>query len=207
VVGLTDSLRIDAVIEAGQPLVSLLDPDGQTVNFASLPAGAGSTYTDEFGQHFYLGNPTPGMWTVRVTAQAEPCQATISIAESSPVGFSGVVSMDAIAANDRATILGQFTGAVSSPFITADIVNPAGSVIESLTLFDDGLHGDAAAADGLFGAQTQVLTQPGRFAVLPQASQLRSDATRKPRSTLCLQCRLLLGRSPTADSTPTPTQS
>ncbi|MGC9398444.1 MAG: S8 family serine peptidase [Anaerolineae bacterium] len=45
-----------------------------------------------------------------------------------------------------------------------------GSAEDTLTLFDDGLHGDGLGADGVYGARYRRLTEPGRYRLTVLAS-------------------------------------
>jgi hypothetical protein len=171
-VGPTDRFRIDALDESGGSLLELLDPTGDEIDAANLPPGSASFNEDENGRHIDVLNPVSGTWSIRLTAQGGPCTVSVSSAERSPIGLDAYPASDVLVVGDSATVLASFSEPVGSTLVLCEIVNEAGTVVEELTLNDDGLHDDGAADDGLFGAFSSEISGTGQYRARVRASAL-----------------------------------
>ena len=136
-------------------IMSLRRPDGTEVNSSDADVIGYRVYGSSSGHEQYiLTNPQPGEWTVGIHSLSDTDAEYIVMAETrsdadllllSPKslerGFCTPIPVRA-AFVDHEPILGAS--------VVAEIVNGDGSQVE-LTLYDDGLHDDGDANDGLYG--------------------------------------------------------
>ena len=140
---------------SSQGIMSLRRPDGTEVNSSDADVIGYRVYGSSSGHEQYiLGNPQPGSWTVGIHSLSDTAAEYIVMAETrsdadllllSPTslerGFCTPIPVRA-AFVDHEPIVGAS--------VVAEIVNGDGSRVE-LALYDDGLHDDGDANDGLYG--------------------------------------------------------
>jgi hypothetical protein len=152
--------------------LTLLAPDG-TVYTESDP-GAGNTFLGGPTSAFFkLASPMPGTWGAYVTgvsvaAGGEPY--TVFARVASPIIADFGTTPASFAVGDHGTIQVRLSdGApILGATVLATLTPPAGSgrAAQSLTFFDDGLHGDGAAGDGTYGASFVAgVAGPGTYTV------------------------------------------
>ena len=174
--------------------ISLISPDGTIINQASLPdiSTVDHMQMGVLGNSsvFFLQEPMPGEWTYRITSLdgsgIPPHQ--IYTFDDLPVALS-------LSADQQSPMVGQsypitasleYSGnlATESLVITATVTDPT-SVSTVLTLYDDGLHSDGLANDGVFGAMFDGVYDAGPYIVEITASGILSNtAFRRDASNL-----------------------
>ena len=168
-VSATDSILVNGFVSSGSASsFSLINPSGQVIDFASLPPTDGEHITGEFGQAFFLNNPVSGSWSLRATAGSSGATIAMTAVENSPLGFEGSVTPN-IFTGQTAHLLGKWIGnqtGITSPLITAQIINESGTEVATVNLFDDGNHGDNSAGDGVFGGDTPTLSTVGGHSII-----------------------------------------
>ena len=167
-VGATDLIVANTVATAGSASFSLIDPSGQAVDFDSLPPTAGNHTISEYGDVFTVSNPVPGIWGIRAIAGTPGADFDFVAAENSVLGFQGFITSQTLTAGQAAHLISQWAGdatGVSSPSVSAKVVDETDTLIGMLTLFDDGAHGDGDTGDGVFGGDTPALSNAGRYII------------------------------------------
>ncbi|MCL5998934.1 MAG: alpha/beta fold hydrolase [Chloroflexi bacterium] len=144
-----------------QMTVSLRDPGGRVI---SPTTSDPQVQYMRMGQDLFpvttyaISNPVPGLWTTIVEANILTPAGGVPVA-----AFGSLVSdlrlaipapRDAYQAAHPTAVTAQLQ-AVTTPLLGADVsaqlVRPDGTV-SLLTLLDDGLHGDGAPGDGVYGS-------------------------------------------------------
>jgi len=153
--------------------------DGSDLSIAGLWIGDGSLslivlapdsteYTTTVTGTIDLGFPAPvdiadpikGSWTARISAPpsgsaSEDIQWKLYVSQRSPLSFGVDTVSPEYPFGSSVTLRGYpITGTV--PILGANIqaeVRSQTGITEMITLLDDGLHGDGAANDGVYGAQ------------------------------------------------------
>ena len=167
-VGPTDLLVVDAFVSEGSVTFSLIDPSGQVIDFDSLPPTAGQHNSDELGEIFALSNPAAGEWNFKAVAGTSGATFKANAAEKSPIAFDGFATQPTLIRGQTSHLQGQWSGqatGIGSPTVTAKVADEAGMVIGTITFFDDGMHVDGAAGDGVFGGDTPALSNIGRYTI------------------------------------------
>lgn len=164
----TDLLVLNVIPGAGLVSTRLINPIGQELDFANIPPELGERYTDGGSEWFVVRNPIPGQWEVTTTSGASYTEVSLLVQEKSIIGLEGYVVTPAISQNAQARLMAKWADPsviISQPAIIAHVFNTQGNVIETVTLYDDGLHNDGAANDGIWGAYTASFTIPGAYVV------------------------------------------
>lgn len=139
-----DGTRIDPNFAAANP---------DTVQFSTVPAGE-SLLLEKF---YVVQHPVPGVWTLEVTGRTVSAPQVGFLATAIPEG--GVVLAvgplkGEYDTGEQALLSVQLTEngifSVLDANVQAVVSRPDGS-IDTVALFDDGLHGDASVDDGLYG--------------------------------------------------------
>jgi hypothetical protein len=153
-------------------------------NWQMLITGGSISAAPAINQMTALSSGEP--YTVRVTAAAnltmraslnrndyqvsQPAQMTVTLSDNQPIlGASVNVSVEAPSQAALAIRAGkwiEFNGdTIPDPAIAARIMsaNLAAATSATIQLFDDGLHGDGAANDGVYGNQFTGFSQAGTY--------------------------------------------
>ena len=164
----TDLVKITVTASVGTASFSLRNPNGEAVDFATLPLSAGSRFINDLGESFTLYNPSAGLWSLHAVAGASGVSYAAVVLENSPLGFEGFTTSLVASVAQQIPLIGRWVGQtsnISSPSVTAQIINEFGTLLDAVNLFDDGAHLDGAAGDGIFGGDTPILSGPGRYTV------------------------------------------
>jgi uncharacterized repeat protein (TIGR01451 family) len=133
--------------------LTLTDPNGVTVP----PGGPGVTYTAISNAEYYqIDSPSEGTWTATIAGDGE---FTLSVSAASDIVFENL-SDSSLALDVPASILVSLSGDIASAAFKLTELD--GTLVDNLTLFDDGAHGDGSAGDGVF-AGTYTPGQSGSF--------------------------------------------
>lgn len=158
--------------------MQLISPSGQRITPLTVPNATETFVAEEsssdegYRYEMYAiggidGNLEPGTWTVEITGQqvapeGEPFEA-FALLEEPAVTLAASVDKESYSVNEFVQIsadlrdqAGPLTGANS----VIDVLLPDNSSM-TLQLFDDGAHGDGAAADGRYGLAYGPLVQAG----------------------------------------------
>lgn len=141
---------------------TLKDPSANTVGSIA----SGSPEAAQPFRTFRVASPATGTWTLHLVndvsaAVGVPYTAAI---EGNPVSLT--LSVGVPAANGSMPLTGTLTNAsvaVTGATVTATLAGASGQQAP-VSLFDDGLHGDGAASDGVYGG-TSVPESPGVYGI------------------------------------------
>lgn len=167
-VGATDLLTVEVEISSGDAGVVLSGPDGSPVDFTVFPPTAGYETSSSGARSFVLFSPTSGVWSVRVSGGPDGAVVKVGASERSPAGLDASSGTPTIPVGSTMRLTARWTTdgpPVGSPQIQAAVTNEGGSPVATVDLYDDGLHGDGEANDGLFAAATPALADPGRYTI------------------------------------------
>ena len=152
-------------------VLTLTDPDGHTVT--SSDSGV-TILTTTMGVGwltiFHFDNITPGIWSYQVKgenlSQTIPYRmflvpsTNISVAASLPEWKENAAAVPL-----TTTVLANGTTTLTGLAVNARVIRPDSSE-ETITLLDDGNHGDGAANDGTYGVSYTNTSIGGSYAVL-----------------------------------------
>ena len=137
-----DSVNLLLNIYSGSADLELRDPSGALVG-----AGSPGVTVTTLGNVRYVEvtTPAPGQWHAKVSGTA-----------SFALSASGETAVDLQYLADTTLTSGvtvPLRARLSGPVASTNfqLIRPDGSVLTGVSLFDDGLHNDAAAGDGLYG--------------------------------------------------------
>ena len=154
----------------------LMDPDGVAVAAGVTPSGRVAHETAETGEEWYaVSNPETGTWEMRLTAGASACDAAYTVMVRSPLTMQTSVTTPVVAQGGVADLVAVWRGDPppgTTATVSADLIDTAGTTVETVTLHDDGSHGDRLAGDGLFVGTSHALGATGRYAVRFRATGL-----------------------------------
>ena len=153
----TDGMLISAQVLAGSADFQVVSPSG-----AVLSGSASSPY------YYNLVNPQPGSYVLKVTPGAEGVMYSATAAEGGVFGVSGFLTQDVYNPGDTALLRLDFDGLsplVRPSDVTATITDGSGNLVAQVALYDDGLHQDGQAGDGLYGGTTVAPPVAGSYSV------------------------------------------
>lgn len=169
------TLQIDSTTEeanfllnefSGDVSLALFDPDGVLVS----PGDPGVIYTGIGSAEYYqIAAPASGLWQAQVSGGGT---FAFSASGNSAISFE-YLSDTSLPKNEPATILAALAGPVASAVFQFTRLD--GTPLETVNLFDDGLHGDGSAADGIFGG-TYTPTTGGSFNIRVRGTTTASEA-------------------------------
>jgi pimeloyl-ACP methyl ester carboxylesterase len=176
-------MRTSLTYHGSKLALSLYSPSGAQMVPGTYPV---SDYGDETNSiWFTVESPEPGIWhavidPIDVPVVGEPYSLTTFF--SSPFELTlladtgGTIAQPGRPVLLRATLLNSQTP-VTGAVATAQITAPDGSV-QSLNLYDDATHGDAAPSDGVYSASlTPQLTGQYSVAVSAQTGLVQRSAS------------------------------
>lgn len=158
---------------AGDVELTLVAPDGTVIDPTTPASNPYVTYESDATYKIYtIALPMVGQWQmvargVTVPAQGQAINLYASL--DSPVCLS--MSTDKLVYEAGQVIHIQAALADIEPIlgatVTATIAAPSGSALAGLqiTLYDDGLHNDGAADDGVYANQTLPLDKTGSYTI------------------------------------------
>ena len=118
---------------------------------------------------YYQLVPDPGEWTLEVTPGSSGVTFLATFVEDGTFGANGYFTQDTCAPGDTALLRLAVEGDASGftgPAATAQVLNPDGTEYQTVTLYDDGQHGDGGAGDGTFGGSMTAPANPGAYSTL-----------------------------------------
>ncbi|MCY7391386.1 MAG: IPT/TIG domain-containing protein, partial [Leptolyngbyaceae cyanobacterium CAN_BIN12] len=154
---------------SGTATFSVVDPSGQTIDFSSLQSPDGAHTINELGEFFSLNNPATGVWKLRILAGLSGADVSFVATENSLFGLNGYTVEQNITTGQNVNLVAQWSGnsnGIDSPTMAAQILNEAGDIVETVTLYDDCNHDDNLIGDGVFGGCTRAFTDNGQFLVI-----------------------------------------
>lgn len=157
--------------------LTLVDPNGTTITVADTSAATGITFyetSDPGLEGFQIVAPQPGTWTMRViTSSSAAGQRIAGIAEfasGNTVQLS--VLTNPIYPGNVIRVRGQFvSGGAPRTDVSWTCTNlrPDG-VTTSFVIYDDGVHGDSLAGDGVYGNTVTPVGGGGEYVLTATAS-------------------------------------
>jgi surface antigen len=144
------------------PSVAATDPN---INFIS-----GANY-----KSYTVLSPMPGTWQMRVTGiDIATGGEMITVSVSASTDLTLTLDFDKIEyiSNEPITVFAELKdslGPILGASVVAEVENPSGS-LDTLTLFDDGLHGDGASGDEIYANQYGNTSQRGSYTFKVDAS-------------------------------------
>jgi hypothetical protein len=187
-----ESVPIDVEGSAGELVVSISwDPDELVLPTSftlRMPSSVVVSPTNQDATHrlWRITNPVPGEWHLEIEAEPIGFQSNPPAPEAAPWlpsffiqgSLRSDVTMDVFLttpAEDRLPgahmpIVASLTdtGPISGADVVANVERPNGST-SSLTLYDDGLHGDGQADDGVYANVFATTSLSGSYNVTVQA--------------------------------------
>ena len=149
----------------------LYKPDGIEINPGVAAADPNIDYVEESTYEFYrVANPDAGEWIMEITAISVPTGGedyTAKVRVASTLTISLTTDKDQYNQGETvkaAVSLTEDGSPLTGATVGADITLPDAST-ESLTLYDDGGHGDTAANDGVYANYFANTLQTGDYTV------------------------------------------
>lgn len=129
---------------SGYAALTLFDAAGTAVDREA----ANVTYT-ELGNAIYyqIDDPAPGLWRAEITGEGE---FAFSSSGDTEINFE-YLGDAALAKGESEEIVASLSGPIAAAQF--QLVTLDGTVVDTINLVDDGLHGDGAARDGTYGGQ------------------------------------------------------
>jgi len=163
-----DLTLVDPTNRLIDPAVAEVDPD---IDFEEVPGTDGLMNAEAYT----VANTPPGLWTLNIegidTAGSEMPFLALVIVDSL-LSLEVTTDQDWYPQGQSAHIsasLSDESGGVSGATVNADIVKPDG-ITDTLALYDDGIHGDGVADDGVYANDYPGTSMGGYYAVLTTAA-------------------------------------
>lgn len=184
----TYTIPIDATAKAANFLLNtysgyatlfIYDPAGSPVD----REGPNVTYTELNNATYYqIDDPAPGVWRAVIAGEAD---YSFSTSGDSALVFD-YLGDTSLAKEERVQLKAALTGPVATA--TFQLVNLDGTFVDQINLYDDGLHDDGAALDGVFAGEYTPI-QEGIFrlrvrGVISETQLLASNAQTQPGAAL-----------------------
>jgi len=185
--GATDEIKswIDSTIQkiifmlgwSGSDLdLTLVRPDGTVIDQAVATTDPSITFRSGTAFESYeITSPMPGEWKLRVKGVDVPQEGedyTAMVMGIAGLTLEAYFDKDYYIPNESITILASLLedgSPVANAAVKVEISRPDRSTA-TLTLFDDGLHGDGSAADGIYGNLYTETSMKGSYTFVFQAS-------------------------------------
>jgi Mg-chelatase subunit ChlD len=161
----------------------LYKPDGTKIDPAAAATNPKIEYVEEATYEFYrVTDPDPGEWIMEVTGvdippEGEEFTATVKVI--SPLFMFLTTDKDQYNQGEVIKTIASITEGglpITGVAVNADITLPDGSP-ESLTLYDDGGHGDVAADDGVYANYLTSTEQIGNYKIDASATGTTPSGT------------------------------
>ncbi len=161
------TLAINWIGEGGELTVDLEAPDG-TVTGCDTATGDIRCASGRTFVAFRLIDPAPGVWTLIVSRPAsgkddEDLEFNIDAYGTSQLTFTPLLDATVLAEGQPNAVLAIIASEVGlGPVrMAVDVTTPSG-LMSRWNLWDDGLHGDSEAGDGVYGAVYPGAHEEGR---------------------------------------------
>jgi len=187
----TDQLRsfrvkIDSTIEKGKAVfhayipgsdidMTLVKPDGTIIDQQAAEADPDITYfPGDTSESCIIDSPMPGEWQIQVTGvEIEEGGEPLFVTVTAETGLTLSVELDKDDYTPGMPILIKAElkddlGPILGANVIANIQTPFSS--ETITLYDDGNHNDAAANDGIYGNSYLDIQEVGAYGFKVDAS-------------------------------------
>jgi PKD repeat protein/pimeloyl-ACP methyl ester carboxylesterase len=170
-------------------VLTLLDPSGMPINFASPESNTNVQYSvspaisNVVVETFEIGDPENGSWTAIVGgAKVSSTNAAYSLTVLGDSGASLIPQtgsefgqgQDAVITCTLADVSTNPATPVLNASITATVRFPDG-LTNTLTLYDDGLHNDGATDDGVYAAVLTNVQEAGNYSVFYQCQATNDE--------------------------------
>jgi PKD repeat protein len=186
-VGPTDRVSFNAWALETLVDFALSDPDGVAITPTSFSSYSGALYvSDLLGEHYAIRNPKPGAWNLHARVGSTAATGWVSATENSPWAIVGQTGELYHGPSSQVAISAKVTGdptGISVASFQAEISDESGTVIDIVTLYDDGTHGDGAAGDGVFGNFCTAPALPGYYRIAFQCSATNGAVSVQRRAT------------------------
>jgi len=167
----TDGMAVLIYVKSGSATFQVVAPSGQAAGASravSIPCGARPE--DEPGYTYFEVNPACGAWTLQATPGAAGVSFTAVFVEDGTFGILGYPVQDHYAPGAQSILRVDLTGDLTGVAVTgaaAKVYDPVtGQLLATVSLYDDGNHGDGAPGDGSYGGYYTVPSTPGAYPVL-----------------------------------------
>jgi uncharacterized membrane protein len=177
---------ITLVMSYGNIEMVLVDPLGDIIN-STVAEGDPYNYTYEMGQltsYFILKSPIPGQWEVRLESlNQKGDEFTVKVFVDSDILFSSGTNRGCYYKGEPirlylATVAP--TGTISDIQATIKAEFPGGDST-AIIVYDDGMHGDSDAGDGVYSGFFMEDNKEGNYRFLFNVTGLTADGTRFQR--------------------------
>lgn len=157
--GATETVSF-AVSASDSLAVTVVAPEGVAAQLRNPTAGLGGNFSNDWFPTIAVENPTPGIWSVRLTNQ-ESVSATVTVAAAILGGaeelavtlgeatWEGLIPITARMQTDARSTLQASVAQTMTVRLTDSGEDDADALF--FDLWDDGAHNDGAAGDGIFG--------------------------------------------------------
>jgi Mg-chelatase subunit ChlD len=147
--------------------MNLVSPDGTPIT----PASAGVAYYEGITNLWYtVPNPAPGQWWIDITGTDVPPEqeeyiAGVTVEGETRVSFTPFKPHYAVGeVVDIGILVENVAGPILEATVGVHVLKPGGARVE-FPLFDDGLHGDGAADDGVYGGRFTEADEDGLYEI------------------------------------------
>ena len=168
-IGLTDEAVFQVALAAGDGVLKVKDPNATVIDPSTAQSYPGATYTaGPMGYEYTVLNPKPGPWALLYTAGSAGSTGAVGAQEDSLWALSGGADSLQYQPGGVVSMTARISGAnpgVSVAQVSAVVANEAGQAMAQVPLLDDGVHGDQAAGDGVFGYQLPAPVTPGFYRI------------------------------------------
>ena len=157
------NMRFTVFYRVGELDVTLTQPDGNLVNPSLAESDRYiSFYSDSYHQEYWIFAPQPGVWSVRISGKSTPVTGSNYMLEASAVAatmISANFDQEKYFPGDPIKLSASIEDSISAaPRGPEYIFGATWQVIVedpertqySFGLYDDGLHGDGEADDGVY---------------------------------------------------------
>jgi hypothetical protein len=154
---------------SGSVDLTLLQPDGTPVD-----TGDPDVMFLDVGKvkYYRVNDPAAGVWIARASGVGT-YYFTSSAASPLAATYAGDVTLGAAVANPFFVELGMVVASASFSLVDAE-----GTFVDTVSLYDDGAHGDGQAGDGAYGG-SYTAARPGTFYLQADGETSRGQAFRR----------------------------
>jgi PKD repeat protein len=171
-------LQLDSL--DGQLRLTLVTPSGQGIDPSVAEADPSimhMQFTDDLtvGEVYGIKDPEPGIWIVKVNAVEAPDYGeayAVSTFLATDTAITLALDKHHYTPGETVTIAAELTNEteeITNPSVNASIYR-LGYTSESLELYDDGVHNDGEAGDGLFANEYLNTSSQGMYNIAVTAS-------------------------------------
>jgi pimeloyl-ACP methyl ester carboxylesterase len=178
-------LAVSLSADIANPNFSLTMPGQATLTPATVDGLTSlfSTSRDAFGTHQILvvRNPAAGLWSLDIAVPTGGGGAHVPatgsawralITARSPLDLGVSLTDSKLLIGETAVVKATLSLAgipLTDTSVSANVTSETGTLVNTLTLYDDGQHGDGVAGDGVYGGSF-IAGSPGSYTVAVTAS-------------------------------------